>query len=83
MESADLLVAGPTHIRGMTSNFSRKLGISGEEKAKKKGSRPTTWIRMLKDLGLRECGRLVRTAARRRNRAGKHRGAQLVWAGVS
>ena len=36
--SADLLVVGgPTHIRGMTTGFSRKIGISGEEKAEAKG----------------------------------------------
>jgi hypothetical protein len=36
--STDLLVVGgPTHIRGMASGFSRKLGISGEEKAEAKG----------------------------------------------
>jgi Flavodoxin len=36
--STDLLiVGGPTHIRGMTSGFSRKMGISGEEKAEAKG----------------------------------------------
>jgi hypothetical protein len=41
LESADLLiVGGPTHIRGMTSGFSRKIGISGEEKAEAEG-RPT------------------------------------------
>ena len=32
-----LVVGGPTHIRGMASGFSRKLGISGEEKAEAKG----------------------------------------------
>ena len=32
-----LVVGGPTHIRSMTSGFSRKLGISGEEKAEAKG----------------------------------------------
>jgi hypothetical protein len=38
IESTDLLVVGgPTHIRGMTTGFSRKLGISGEEKAEAKG----------------------------------------------
>jgi hypothetical protein len=38
VDSADLLiVGGPTHIRGMTSGFSRKMGISGEEKAEAKG----------------------------------------------
>src|SRR5207344_1372630 len=39
--SPDLLVVGgPTHIRGMTSGFSRKMGISGEEKAEAKGEPP-------------------------------------------
>jgi hypothetical protein len=38
VDSADLLVVGgPTHIRGMTSSFSRKMGITGEEKAEAKG----------------------------------------------
>jgi Flavodoxin len=38
LESTELLVVGgPTHIRGMTSGFSRKLGISGEQKAEAKG----------------------------------------------
>jgi hypothetical protein len=32
-----LVVGGPTHIRGMTTGFSRKMGISGEEKAEAKG----------------------------------------------
>jgi Flavodoxin len=38
IESTDLLVVGgPTHIRGMTSGFSRKLGVSSEEKAEAAG----------------------------------------------
>jgi Flavodoxin len=32
-----LVVGGPTHIRGMTSGFSRKMGISGEEKLEAQG----------------------------------------------
>ena len=41
IQSTDLLVVGgPTHIRGMTSGFSRKMGISGEEKAEAKGEPP-------------------------------------------
>jgi hypothetical protein len=37
-ESTDLLVVGgPTHMRGMTSEFSRKMGISTKEKAEAKG----------------------------------------------
>lgn len=33
IEAADLLiVGGPTHMRGMTSGFSRKMGLSGEQK---------------------------------------------------
>jgi hypothetical protein len=32
-----LVVGGPTHIRGMTSGFSRRMGISGEEKAEASG----------------------------------------------
>jgi hypothetical protein len=36
--SADLLVVGgPTHIRGMTSGLSRKMGIKSEEKAEAEG----------------------------------------------
>jgi hypothetical protein len=38
IKSPDLLiVGGPTHICGMTSRFSRKMGVSGEEKAEAKG----------------------------------------------
>jgi hypothetical protein len=38
IKSTDLLVVGgPTHIRGMTSGFSRKMGISGEEKLEAQG----------------------------------------------
>jgi hypothetical protein len=38
IKSTDLLVVGgPTHIRHMTTIFSRKMGISGEEKAEAKG----------------------------------------------
>jgi hypothetical protein len=38
IKSTDLLVVGgPTHIRGMTSGFSRRMGVSGEEKAEAKG----------------------------------------------
>jgi hypothetical protein len=38
IKSTDLLVVGgPTHIRGMTSGFSRKMGVSGDEKAEAKG----------------------------------------------
>jgi Flavodoxin len=38
IKSADLLVVGgPTHIRGMTSTFSRKIGVSGEEKLEAEG----------------------------------------------
>ena len=38
IKSTDLLVVGgPTHIRGMTSGFSRQLGVSGEEKAEVEG----------------------------------------------
>ena len=36
--STDLLVVGgPTHMRGMTSGFSRKMGVSAEEKSEAKG----------------------------------------------
>ena len=38
IKSTDLLiVGGPTHIRGMTSGFSRKIGVSSEEKAEAHG----------------------------------------------
>ena len=38
IRSTDLLVVGgPTHIRGMTSGLSRKMGVSGEEKAEANG----------------------------------------------
>jgi hypothetical protein len=38
VKSTDLLVVGgPTHIRGMTSGLSRKMGVSGEAKAEAKG----------------------------------------------
>ena len=38
IKTTDLLVVGgPTHIRHMTTGFSRKMGISGEEKAEAKG----------------------------------------------
>jgi flavorubredoxin len=38
IKSTDLLVVGgPTHIRGMSSGFSRKMGVSGEEKLEAKG----------------------------------------------
>jgi hypothetical protein len=38
IKATDLLVVGgPTHIRGMTSGFTRKLGVSGEGKAEAAG----------------------------------------------
>lgn len=38
IKSTDLLVVGgPTHIRGMTSGFSRKMGISGEARLQEEG----------------------------------------------
>jgi len=38
IKSTDLLVVGgPPHIRGMTSGFSRKIGISGEERLQAEG----------------------------------------------
>ena len=38
IKSTDLLVVGgPTHMRGMTSGFSRKMGVSGEEKLEAQG----------------------------------------------
>ena len=41
IKSTDLLVVGgPTHMRGMTSGFSRKIGVSSEEKAEAKGEPP-------------------------------------------
>jgi Flavodoxin len=32
-----LVVGGPTHMRGMTSGFSRKIGVSGEDKLEAQG----------------------------------------------
>lgn len=53
--STDLLiVGGPTHIRGMTSGFSRKMGISGEEKAEAKGEPPHQLEPDAEGPGLRE-----------------------------
>ena len=41
IKSTDLLVVGgPTHMRGMTSGFSRKMGVSGEEKFKQRRAGP-------------------------------------------
>jgi Flavodoxin len=41
VESTDLLVVGgPTHVRGMTSGMSRRMGVSGQEKAGSKGETP-------------------------------------------
>ena len=38
IQSTDLLIiGGPTHIRGMTSSLSRKMGVSSEEKAHARG----------------------------------------------
>ena len=52
IKSTDLLVVGgPTHILGMTSGFSRKMGVSGKRKPKPKASRPTRWKRMPKARG--------------------------------
>jgi hypothetical protein len=52
IKSTDLLVVGgPTHIRGMTSHLSRKMGVSGEEKPNQKVSRLTSWKRMRKARG--------------------------------
>ena len=49
IKSTDLLVVGgPTHIRGMTSGFSRKIGVSGEEKSKQRAGQLTRWKRMRK-----------------------------------
>jgi hypothetical protein len=52
IKSTDLLVVGgPTHIRGMTSGFGRKMGVSGEEKLGQKASRLMRWERMPKAQG--------------------------------
>jgi hypothetical protein len=52
IKSTDLLVVGgPTHIRGMTTGFSRKMGVSGEEKLEAKASRLMRWKRMPKGRG--------------------------------
>jgi hypothetical protein len=55
IKSTDLLVVGgPTHIRGMTSGFSRKMGISGEQKAEVKGEAPHDLEPDAEGPGLRE-----------------------------
>jgi Flavodoxin len=55
IKSTDLLVVGgPTHIRGMTSGFSRKMGISGEQKAEAKGEAPHDLEPDAEGPGLRE-----------------------------
>ena len=55
INSTDLLVVGgPTHIRGMTTGFSRKMGISGEQKAEAKGEAPHDLERHAEGPGLRE-----------------------------
>src|SRR4029453_10810982 len=55
IKSTDLLVVGgPTHIRGMTSGFSRKMGISGEHKAEAKGEAPHDLEPDAEGPGLRE-----------------------------
>jgi hypothetical protein len=55
IKATDLLVVGgPTHIRGMTSGFSRKMGISGEQKAEAKGEAPHDLEPDAEGPGLRE-----------------------------
>ena len=55
IKSTDLLVVGgPTHIRGMTSHFSRKMGISGEGKAEAKGEPAHEFEEDAKGPGVRE-----------------------------
>jgi hypothetical protein len=55
VKSTDLLVVGaPTHIRGMTSGFSRKLGVSGEEKVEADGSPPHEMEEDAEGPGVRE-----------------------------
>jgi hypothetical protein len=49
-----LVVGGPTHIVGMTSGLSRKMGISGEEKAEAKGEPPHELEPDAKGPGLRD-----------------------------
>jgi hypothetical protein len=55
IKSTDLLVVGgPTHIRGMTSGFSRKMGVSSEEKAEAKGEPPHDMEEDAEGPGVRE-----------------------------
>ena len=69
IKSIDLLVVGgPTHIRGMTSAFSRKMGVSGEEKLEAQGEPPHEMERMPKGPGFGSgstvCQRLKTEATR-------------------
>ena len=55
IKSTDLLVVGgPTHIRGMTSGFSRKIGVSGEEKLEAAGEPPREMVEDAEGPGVRE-----------------------------
>jgi Flavodoxin len=55
IKSTDLLVVGgPTHIRGMTSGFSRKIGVSGEEKLEAAGEPPREMEEDAEGPGVRE-----------------------------
>ena len=59
IKSTDLLiVGGPTHIRGMTSGFTRKMGVSAEKKAEQRVSRLMSWRRMVKARES-ECGSTI------------------------
>lgn len=55
IKSTDLLiVGGPTHIRGMTSGLSRKMGISGEQNDEAKGEPAHEWEEDAEGPGVRE-----------------------------
>jgi flavodoxin-like protein len=49
-----LVVGGPTHMRGMTSGFSRKIGVSGEEKLEAQGEPAHEIEEDAEGLGIRE-----------------------------
>ena len=81
--STDLLiVGGPTHLRGMTTDFSRKRHISGEKKAEAKGGPPRELEPDTAGPGLREWFHQLPKAQEDGVLAGPHRhaaaGARLI-----
>jgi hypothetical protein len=54
MDTDLLVVGGPTHIRGITSGFSRKMGVSGEEKLEAAGKPPHEMEEDAEGPGVRE-----------------------------